>query len=101
MKQGWIDTISFGGIGANGWSATITLPPEFKNKPFSVIPAITYVGCPHVADAVKMFEINIPHGEVNYANGTFKIYIYASGLWAEGLSTTYSVEVRATWVAIA
>ena len=101
MKQGWIDTISFGGIGANGWSTTITLPPEFKNKPFSVIPAITYVGCPHVADALKMFEINIPHGEVNYANGTFKIYIYASGLWAEGLSTTYSVEVRATWVAIA
>lgn len=101
MKQGWIDTISFGGIGANGWSTTITLPPEFKNKPFSVIPAITYVGCPHIADAVKMFEINIPHGEVNYANGTFKIYIYASGLWAEGLSTTYSVEVRATWVAIA
>ncbi len=48
MKQGWIDTISFGGIGANGWSATITLPPEFKNKPFSVIPAITYVGCPHM-----------------------------------------------------
>lgn len=101
MKQGWIDTISFGGIEANGWSATITLPPEFKNKPFSVIPAITYVGCPNIADAVKMFEINIPHGEVNYANGTFKIYIYASGLWAEGLSTTYSVEVRATWVAIA
>lgn len=101
IKQGWIDTISFGGIGANGWSATITLPPEFRNKPFSVIPAITYVGCPNIADAVKMFEINIPHGEVNYANGTFKIYVYASGLWAEGLSTTYSVEVRATWVAIA
>ena len=101
MKQGWVETISFGGLGSGGWATTVTLPPEFRNKPFSVIPAITYVGCPHIADAVKMFEINIPHDQVNYANGTFRMYIYASGLWAEGLSTTYSVEVRATWVAIA
>ena len=101
MKQGWVETISFGGLGSGGWTTTITLPYEFRNKPFSVIPAITYVGCPHIADAVKMFEINVPHNEVNYANGTFRIYIYASGLWAEGLSITYSVEVRATWIAIA
>ena len=101
IKQGWIDTINFGGIGASGWSATITLPNEFKNKPFSIIPAITYVGCPNIADGIKMFEINIPHDQVNYANGTFKIFIYASGLWAEGLSTTYAVQVRATWIAIA
>ena len=101
MKQGWIDTINFAGIGASGWGMTVTLPPEFRGKPFSVIPAITYVGCPNVADAIKMFEINIPHSEVNYGNGTFNIYIYASGLWAEGLSTTHNIQVRATWVAIA
>ena len=101
IKQGWIDTIDFSGIGSSGWSATITLPSEFKNKPFSVIPAITYVGCPNIADGIKMFEINIPHGEVNYANGTFKVYIYASGLWAEGLSVTHAIQVRATWIAIA
>lgn len=101
MRQGWIDTISFGGIGSIGWATSVSLPDEFKNKPFSVIPCITYVGAPNVADAIKMFEVNVPHNEVNYANGTFKVYIYASGLWAEGLSTTYSVEVRATWIAIA
>lgn len=101
MKQGWIDTISFGGLGSGGWAITITLPPEFKNKPFSVIPSITYIGCPHIADAIKMFEINVPHNEVDYVNGTFRIYIYASGLWAEGLAITYSVEARATWIAIA
>ena len=101
IKQGWIDTIDFSGIGSSGWSATITLPSEFKNKPFSVIPAITYVGCPNIADGIKMFEINIPHGEVNYANGTFKVYIYASGLWAEGLTVTHAIRVRATWIAIA
>ena len=101
IKQGWIDTIDFSGIGSSGWSATITLPSEFKNKPFSVIPAITYVGCPNIADGIKMFEMNIPHGEVNYAKGTFKVYIYASGLWAEGLTVTHAIQVRATWIAIA
>lgn len=101
MKQGWVDTISFGGLGAGGWGLTVELPPEFRNKPFSVIPILSYVGCPHIGDALKAFEINVPHSEVNYAAGTFRLYVYTSGLWIEGLSVTYSLEMRCTWIAIA
>ena len=101
MKQGWIDAITMSNYGQNGWSTTITLPSEFKGKVFSVIPCLTYASCPNLADALKGFEVNIPQEHVNYNNGTFKIFIYAGGLWAEGLTIHYNVLIRMTWIAIA
>ena len=101
MKQGWIDTLAMSSYGANGWSIIVTLPNEFRGKVFSVIPCITYLSCPNVADALKAFEVNIPQENVNYNQGSFVIHLYASGLWAEGLSIHYNVQMRITWVAIA
>lgn len=101
MKQGWTETVAMSNYGANGWSLIVTLPPEFRGKVFSVIPCLTYVSCPNLADAIKGFEINIPQEHVNYNQGSFVIHLYASGLWAEGLSIHYNVQMRITWIAIA
>ena len=101
MKQGWTETVAMSNYGANGWSLIVTLPPEFRGKVFSVIPCITYVSCPNLADAIKGFEVNIPQENVNYNQGSFVIHLYASGLWAEGLTIHYNVQIRMTWIAIA
>ena len=101
MKQGWTETVAMSNYGANGWSLIVTLPPEFRGKVFSVIPCLTYVSCPNLADAIKGFEINIPQETVNYNQGSFVIHLYASGLWAEGLTIHYNVQIRMTWIAIA
>jgi hypothetical protein len=101
MKQGWTETVAMSNYGANGCSLIVTLPPEFRGKVFSVIPCLTYVSCPNLADALKGFEVNIPQESVNYEQGSFVIYIYAGGLWAEGLTIHYNVLIRMTWIAIA
>ena len=101
MKQGWTETVAMSNYGANGWSIIVTLPPEFRGKVFSVIPCITYLSCPNLADALKSFEVNIPQEHVNYNQGSFVIHLYASGLWAEGLSVHYNIQMRITWIAIA
>ena len=101
MKQGWTETVTMSNYGANGWSLIVTLPPEFRGKVFSVIPCLTYVSCPNLADAIKGFEVNIPQEHVNYNQGSFVIHLYASGLWADGLSIHYNVQMRITWIAIA
>lgn len=101
MKQGWTETVAMSNYGANGWSLIVTLPPEFRGKVFSVIPCLTHVSCPNLADAIKGFEVNIPQETVNYNQGSFVIHLYASGLWAEGLSIHHNVQIRMTWIAIA
>jgi hypothetical protein len=95
MKQGWLGQIS-----GTSWSRTITLPSEFKGKPFSVIVSVTEVNAVNTHDVIKHFKVTVPHNTVNYTNGTFVINMSALAYYVPGQQSATAIQTDVSWIAI-
>ena len=96
IKQGWL-----GDISGTSWSRTITLPPSFKGKVFSVIVSIEMVNAVNTHDVIKHFKVTVPHDTVNYANGTFVINMNALAYYVPGQQSATAITTNVSWIAIA
>jgi len=96
MKQGWL-----GQIQGTQWSRTISLPPEFRGKAFSVIVSVTEVNAINTHDVIKHFKVTVPHDTVDYANGTFIINMSAVAYWVPGQQLATAIQSDISWIAIA
>ena len=96
MKQGWL-----GDISGTTWSRTITLPPSFKNKVFSVIVSIEMVNAVNTHDVIKHYKVTVPQNTVNYANGTFVINMSALAYYVPGQGSATAITTNVSWIAIA
>ena len=96
MKQGWL-----GDISGTSWSRTITLPPSFRNKVFSVIVSIEMVNAVNTHDVIKHYKVTVPHDTVDYANGTFVINMSALAYWVVGQGSATAITTNVSWIAIA
>ena len=96
MKQGWL-----GDISGTTWSRTITLPPSFKNKVFSVIVSIEMVNAVNTHDVIKHYKVTVPQDTVNYANGTFVINMSALAYYVPGQGSATAITTNVSWIAIA
>ena len=95
MKQGWLGQIS-----GTSWSRTITLPSEFKGKPFSVIISVTEVNAVNTHDVIKHFKATVPHDTVDYTNGTFVINMSALAYYVPGQQSASAIQTDVSWIAI-
>lgn len=96
MKQGWL-----GDISGTSWSRTITLPPSFRNKVFSVIISIEMVNAVNTHDVIKHYKVTVPQNTVNYANGTFVINMSALAYYVPGQGSATAITTNVSWIAIA
>ena len=96
MKQGWL-----GDISGTSWSRTITLPPSFRNKVFSVIVSVEMVNAVNTHDVIKHYKVTVPHNTVNYANGTFVINMSALAYYVPGQGSATAITTNVSWIAIA
>ena len=96
MKQGWL-----GAITGTTWSRTITLPPSFKGKVFSVIVSVSMVAAVNTHDVIKHFQVTVPHNTVDYDNGTFVINVSALAYYVPGQSSATAIQTDISWIAIA
>ena len=96
MKQGWL-----GDISGTSWSRTITLPPSFKNKVFSVIVSIEMVNAVNTHDVIKHYKVTVPQNTVDYTNGTFVINMSALAYYVPGQGSATAITTNVSWIAIA
>lgn len=96
MKQGWL-----GDISGTTWSRTITLPPSFKGKVFSVIVSIEAVNAVNTHDVIKHYKVTVPQNTVDYTNGTFVINMSALAYYVPGQASATAITTNVSWIAIA
>ncbi|WP_317327016.1 prophage endopeptidase tail family protein [Turicibacter sanguinis] len=95
MKQGWL-----GDISGTSWSRTITLPPSFKGKIFSVIISVEQVNAVNTHDVIKHYKVTVPQDTVDYANGKFVINMSALAYYVPGQASATAITTNVSWIAI-